>query len=400
MKFVDSTEIFVRAGDGGSGMVSFKTARNKPKLGCDGGDGGNGGNVVLVGNRQLNTLSSLRYKKQYQAGHGERGGTNNCTGANGEDLIIPVPLGTQVFDDESGKMTGEVLGHFQKLVVAKGGERGLGNQRFLTSTHQAPEEFTEGTSGEVAHLRLELKLVADVGLAGFPNAGKSTLLSVVSSAKPKIADYPFTTLVPNLGVVELKDRGEFSGESFVMADVPGLIEGAAEGKGLGHAFLRHLERTQLVAYLVTAVNDEGVTPAQAFKTLRAELATYSKELADKPVCVVLSKTDLIEAEDRAAEIRKLAAPLKKKGFDVLAISSVENSGIDDLKRYLYERVMAYKAEQAADNPVPLALDHSATGKLTRRWLDIPGVRLELTAQESREVAAMQRPDLKKLLASR
>lgn len=399
MKFVDSTEIFVRAGDGGSGMVSFKTARNKPKLGCDGGDGGNGGNVVLTGNRQLNTLSSLRYKKQYHAGHGERGGTNNRTGANGEDLIIPVPLGTQVFDAESGKMTGEVLGHLQRIVVAKGGERGLGNQRFLTSTHQAPEEFTEGTAGDAAHLRLELKLVADVGLAGFPNAGKSTLLSVVSSAKPKIADYPFTTLVPNLGVVELKDRSNFSGESFVMADVPGLIEGAAEGKGLGHAFLRHLERTQLIAYLVTAVNDDGITPAEAFKTLRSELARYSKELAEKPACIILSKTDLIESDDRKAAIKKLIAPLRKKGFDVLPISSVENEGIDELKRYLYDRVMAYKAEQAAENPVPLALDNSATGKLTRRWLDIPGVRLELTEQEAREVAEMRHPDMKKIFAS-
>ena len=364
MKFVDSTEVLIKAGDGGSGMVSFKTARNMPKLGCDGGDGGHGGNVVLVGNRQLNTLSNLRYKRQYDAEDGNRGGTSNKTGANGEDLIIPVPLGTQIFEAETGRLINEVLGHQQRIVVAKGGERGLGNQRFLTSTHQAPVEFTEGTKGDSAHLRLELKLIADVGLAGFPNAGKSTLLSVMSSAKPKIADYPFTTLIPNLGVVELKDRSIFSGEAFVMADVPGLIEGAAEGKGLGHAFLRHLERTQLIGYLVTAVNDEGIAPVDAFKTLRDELAQYSPELAEKPVCVILSKTDLIPADERKATIKKLSARLKKQGFDVLAIS--------------------------------WDLDKSAMGKIARRWLGIPGVRLELTEKESQEVLEMPHPDIRKL----
>ncbi|MEY4632309.1 MAG: GTP-binding protein GTP1/Obg family [Pseudomonadota bacterium] len=398
MKFVDSTEILIRAGDGGPGMVSFKTARNKPKLGCDGGDGGHGGNVILVGNRQLNTLSSLRYKRTYEAGHGQRGGTNNKTGANGEDLIIPVPLGTQVFDADSGKMTGEVLGHQQKLVVAKGGERGLGNQRFLTSTHQAPEEFTEGTKGETAHLRLELKLLADVGLAGFPNAGKSTLLSVMSAAKPKVADYPFTTLVPNLGVVELTDKSVFAGESFVMADVPGLIEGASEGKGLGHSFLRHLERTQLIAYLVTAVNAEEIAPVDALKTLQAELASYSPELAAKPACVVLSKTDLIEADDRNQEIKHLAAPIEKMGLDVLAISSVEQDGITELKRYLFDRVTASKAAQQAEEGEETVLDDSVRGRQTRRWLDIPGVRLELTADEAADMKKLPRPDLRTLLA--
>ncbi len=396
MKFVDSTEVFIKAGDGGSGMVSFKTARNMPKLGCDGGDGGHGGNVVLVGNRQLNTLSNLRYKRQYEAEDGQRGGTSNKTGANGEDLVIPVPLGTQIIEAESGRLINEVLGHQQRIVVAKGGERGLGNQRFLSSTHQAPVEFTEGTTGESAHLRLELKLIADVGLAGFPNAGKSTLLSVMSSAKPKIADYPFTTLVPNLGVVELKDRSIFSGEAFVMADVPGLIEGAAEGKGLGHAFLRHLERTQLIAYLVTAVNDEGVAPVDAFKTLRDELARYSPELAAKPVCVILSKIDLIPADERKAVVKKLSARLKKLGFDVLPISSVENNGIDELKRYLYDRAQDYKNRTATGTPTIWDLDKSALGKIARRWLAIPGVRLELTEKESQEVLEMQHPDIRKL----
>ena len=396
MKFVDSTEVFIKAGDGGTGMVSFKTARNMPKLGCDGGDGGHGGNVVLVGNRQLNTLSNLRYKRQYEAEDGQRGGTSNKTGANGEDLVIPVPLGTQIIEAESGRLINEVLGHQQRIVVAKGGERGLGNQRFLTSTHQAPVEFTEGTKGESAHLRLELKLIADVGLAGFPNAGKSTLLSVMSSAKPKIADYPFTTLVPNLGVVELKDRSAFSGEAFVMADVPGLIEGAAEGKGLGHAFLRHLERTQLIAYLVTAVNDEEIAPVDAFKTLREELAQYSPELAAKPVCVILSKIDLIPADERRAVIKKLSARLKKQGFDVLPVSSVENSGIDEIKRYLYDRVQASKNRTMTGTPPVWDLDNSALGKIARRWLAIPGVRLELTENESKEAQEMQHPDIRRL----
>ncbi len=401
MKFVDSTEIFVSAGDGGSGMVSFKTARNMPKLGCDGGDGGNGGNVVLVGNRQLNTLSGLRYKRQYGAEDGQRGGTSNKTGGNGEDLVISVPLGTQIFDPATGEVVWEVLGHQQQIVIVKGGERGLGNQRFLTSTHQAPVEFTEGAKGESAHYRLELKLIADIGLAGFPNAGKSTLLSVMSAAKPKIADYPFTTLVPNLGVVELKDRSIYSGEAFVMADVPGLIEGAAEGKGLGHAFLRHLERTQMIAYLVTAVNDEEIAPVDAFQTLRQELTRYSPELAAKPACVILTKTDLIDAENREQNIVTLSAPLVAQGLEVLAISSVENSGLDHLKRFLYDRIMEYKnAQMESEKPGILALmaqNDPKTGKMIRRWLDTPGVRIEFTEQETHDLKAMPHPELGKLL---
>lgn len=401
MKFVDSTEIFVRAGDGGSGMVSFKTARNKPKLGCDGGDGGHGGDVVLVGNRQLNTLSSLRYKKQYQAGHGERGGTNGRTGANGETLLLPVPLGTQVFDPETGKMIAEVLSHQQRVIVAEGGERGLGNQRFVTPTHQAPEEFTEGTSGTSAHLKLELKLIADVGLAGFPNAGKSTLLSVLSSARPKIADYPFTTLVPNLGVVELQGRNEYAIESFVMADVPGLIEGAAEGRGLGHAFLRHLERTKIIAYLVTASNDDEITPVDAFKTLKSELERYSPELAEKPACVILSKIDLIDGDDREAIVARLSDPLEKLGYTVVPVSSVEQVGLDHLKRFLFDRIQEHQVDDPVEtNRQVLSPAEKTKGKLAakivERWLSTPGIRLELTPAERNDLDEMAHPNIKKL----
>lgn len=404
MKFVDSTEIFVRAGDGGSGMVSFKTARNKPKLGCDGGDGGHGGDVVLVGNQQLNTLSSLRYKKQYEAGHGERGGTNGRTGANGETLMLPVPLGTQVFDPESGKMIAEVLTHQQRVIVAEGGERGLGNQRFVTPTHQAPEEFTEGTQGQSAHLKLELKLIADVGLAGFPNAGKSTLLSVLSSARPKIADYPFTTLVPNLGVVELQGQNQFAIESFVMADVPGLIEGAAEGKGLGHAFLRHLERTKIIAYLVTAVNDAEIPPVDAFVTLKNELERYSPELASKPAMIVLSKIDLIDAGEREKIISKLSAPLEELGYTVVPVSSVERDGLDGLKRFLLDRIREHSVTEPTVKASPLQSPAQKTkaklaARMMDRWLSTPGIRTELTPSEIIDVEEMAHPEITKLIGT-
>ena len=338
MKFIDSTEILVRAGDGGSGMVSFRSARNLPKLGCDGGDGGFGADVFLIGNAQLNTLSSLRYHREYLGANGERGGTNNCTGANGETLLIPVPLGTEIRSPESGEIIGEVLEDKQKVLVAKGGKRGLGNQRFISATHQGAEEYTSGTKGESAELRLELKLLADVGLAGLPNAGKSTLLSRISSARPKVADYPFTTLVPHLGVVDLTDSDDLLYESIVVADVPGLIEGASEGKGLGHAFLRHLERTKVIAFVIDAYDVSEATPIETFELLRTELIQYSPEIANRRSLVILNKMDLCPPEELDAKIAELSRPLLDLGHEVFSISAVQGRGLKGLKRRLYEIV--------------------------------------------------------------
>lgn len=346
MKFIDSTEIHVRAGDGGSGMVSFRSARNMPKLGCDGGDGGFGGDVVLVGNRQLNTLSSLRFHREYRAESGARGGSNNCTGRDGKTLYIQVPLGTEVVDIPTGRLIGEVIDDQQEMIIAKGGKRGLGNQRFVTSTHQTAEEYTSGGKGEEAALRLELKLLADVGLAGLPNAGKSTLLSRISSARPKIADYPFTTLVPNLGVVDLTDSDDLIYESLVVADVPGLIEGASEGRGLGLAFLRHLERTKVIAYVIDAFDESGAKPEETLALLRNEMVRYSPELSEKRCLVILNKLDLAPPETQDEKIAELSRPLLDLGLEVFSISAVQGRGLRGLKRRLYEIVREEK------NPTP------------------------------------------------
>ncbi len=342
MNFIDSTEIFVRSGDGGNGMVSFKTANNKPKLGADGGDGGNGGNVIAVGYTQLNTLSHVRYKHRFEAGNGERGGSNGKTGATGENSEILVPLGTEIYNADTGERICEILGDGERAVVAKGGIRGLGNLRFLSSRHQAPVESTEGTSGAELNLRLELKLLADVGLAGLPNAGKSTLLSVTSSARPKIADYPFTTLVPNLGVVELKERGEFNLQSFVMADVPGLIEGASEGKGLGHAFLRHLERTKVIAYVIDALPVDGQLPEVTLELLRHELENYDAKLASRRSVVILNKIDMAVDDADMEMIESAKKSIEALGFEVFLVSAINREGLVELKEKLFDLVQIEK----------------------------------------------------------
>jgi GTP-binding protein len=347
MKFVDSTQILVRAGRGGNGMVSFMAAKGKPRMGPDGGDGGRGGHVYVRGNAQLNTLSALRFRAIYRAEDGARGGTNNCRGRFGEDLWIDLPLGTQIRDVGTGALMGELIDDGQEIMVAKGGRHGLGNTHWASSTHQAPEESRPGEVGEERELSLELKLVADVGLAGFPNAGKSTLLSRVSAARPKIADYPFTTLVPNLGVVDCGDSTDYGTKSLVMADVPGLIEGAAEGRGLGHQFLKHLERTSTVVFLLDGTGDGaegGPTPIEALTILRRELGTFSPLLAGKRSLVVISKVDAVdpdELEDRVQE-------LKEAGDEVLAISAVSGQGLPELKHRLWRMVQEEK-QRAQDD---------------------------------------------------
>lgn len=346
MKFIDSIEICIRAGKGGDGIVSFMRGKYMPRMGPDGGDGGKGGSVILKGSRQLNTLSAMRYRALYKAGDGVRGGTKNCRGAFGDDLVIPVPLGTVVHDTKTGELLGELLHEGDELTVAKGGRHGLGNTHWASSTHQAPEEFRPGAPGEERELRLDLKVLADVGLAGFPNAGKSTLLSVVSAARPKIADYPFTTLTPNLGVVEIRGKHDYDIRSLVMADVPGLIEGASEGKGLGHQFLKHLERTSLVAFVLDAA-DELNPPQAALLALKSELARFSPELAGKRSIVILTKVDLLDSE----AITLAKAPLEAEGLEVLVISAATHSGLLELKQRLYALVAEEKQRQAdAETP--------------------------------------------------
>jgi len=355
MKFIDSIDILVKAGRGGHGIVSFMSAKGRAKLGPDGGDGGTGGSVKLLGTNRLNTLSSLRYRAIYGAEDGVRGGSNKCRGACGEDLLIPVPVGTVVIDAVTGETLGELLFDGDVLQVAKGGRHGLGNTHWLKATHQAPEEFRPGGPGEERELKLELKLLADVGLAGFPNAGKSTLLSRVSAARPKIADYPFTTLVPNLGVVEV-DGGDYISRSVVMADVPGLLEGASEGRGLGLQFLKHLERTSLIAYVVDTYAEER-TPIEALEILKVELANFSAELAGKRSLVILNKADLVDELALADAI----APIAAAGYEVMIISAVSGRGLLQLKRRLYDLVTEEKAVLAAATEAinPVTASHRA-----------------------------------------
>jgi GTP-binding protein len=356
VKFIDSTEIFVASGSGGNGLVSFKTASNKPRLGPDGGDGGHGGDIVFVAAPQLNTLSTVRYKSRFIAENGARGGTSGKTGRSGEDTEIYLPLGTEVYDANSGRLICEILVAGQREIVAEGGRRGFGNLRFVSSTHQAPEEYVAGQPGVELTLRLELKLLADVGLAGLPNAGKSTLLSVMSAAKHKIADYPFTTLEPQLGVVELSERGEFNLQSFVMADIPGLIEGASEGKGLGHEFLRHLERTKVIAYIVDAFPIDGTDPLATFDLLRSELHAYDETLANRKSVVVLNKCDMADGEDDGPKkLMIMKESIEAMDFKVFVISAATRIGLVELKEELYELVSEerrlFEAELASRLPV-------------------------------------------------
>ena len=304
MKFVDEASIRVEAGKGGSGCLSFLRARNLAKGGPDGGDGGDGGDVVLVAEAALNTLVDFRYQPRYRAEHGQQGAGRDMTGRRGEDARIRVPVGTTVIDEDTLESIGDLTQAGQELLVARGGRRGLGNAQFKSSTNRAPRKTTPGQPGEKRQLRLQLRLIADVGLLGMPNAGKSTLISSVSAARPKIADYPFTTLVPNLGVVRIADA-----RSFVVADVPGLIEGAAQGAGLGTRFLKHLARTRVLLHLVDAAPPDGSDPLDAVRAIKAELEAYSPALAARPRWLVLNKMDLLDAEARDALAARLSDAL-------------------------------------------------------------------------------------------
>ncbi len=321
--FVDYIRVFCHSGKGGAGSSHFARTKFNPMAGPDGGDGGRGGHIILRGNAQLWTLLHLRYYKNVIADDGQNGSKNNCTGRDGKDIIIEVPLGTIAIDEENEEIEAEILEDGQEIVWMRGGRGGLGNSNFATSTNQAPEYAQPGEMGVEGWKMLELKILADVGLVGFPNAGKSTLLSVVSAAKPKIANYAFTTLKPQLGIVQYRDN-----KSFAMADLPGIIEGAAEGKGLGHRFLRHIERNSVLLFLIPA---DSADHKKEFDILLNELEQYNPELLDKQIIIAVSKSDMLDDELKA----EIAATLPK-GIPHLFISSVSNQGINELKDVLWK----------------------------------------------------------------
>ncbi len=325
MKFVDEATIRVEAGKGGDGCLSFRREKNIPFGGPDGGDGGDGGSVYLQVDEGLNTLVDFRHARLYRAGKGQAGMGQQRYGKKGEDKVIKVPLGTLVYDEDTGELIGDMTKPDQKLLVAKGGVHGLGNIHFKSSTNRAPRQITKGTEGEERDLRLEMQVLADVGLAGLPNAGKSTLITAVSAAKPKVADYPFTTLYPNLGVVSLGVA-----ESFVIADIPGLIEGAAEGAGLGIQFLKHLSRTRLLLHIVDIASHEmGHDPVEDIRTIEKELEKYGSDLLDKERWLVLNKTDLMLEEDRESLAQEIVDHLGWKE-PVFKVSAVTGEGCKEL----------------------------------------------------------------------
>ena len=348
MKFVDEATIRVIAGSGGHGCLSFRREKYVERGGPDGGDGGNGGDVWLVADDSTNTLADFRVARKFRAQSGEPGAGRNMTGRSGDDLEVRVPCGTVVHDVDTGELIGDLTEAGQRLKVAEAGRGGLGNTRFKSSVNRAPRKTTQGTPGEARHLRLELKLLADVGLVGLPNAGKSTLISAMSAARPKVADYPFTTLHPNLGVVSVGPL-----QSFVMADVPGLIEGAADGAGLGIQFLKHLQRTRLLLHLVDiAPPDPDSDPARDFTAIERELKTFAAEFETKPRWLVISKIDLLAADELA---QRRAALLEATGWTgpVFEVSAVSRRGIDALgqacMRFLEELAEKHDAEAGVES---------------------------------------------------
>jgi GTP-binding protein len=320
MKFVDEASIKVSAGKGGNGCLSFRREKYVARGGPDGGDGGDGGSVILEADDALNTLVDYRYQRSYRADSGEPGRGRNCTGRSGEDLVLKVPVGTTILDEDTGEVLGDLAADGQQLVVARGGYHGLGNTRFKSSTNRAPRQTTPGSEGEQRSLRLELKVLADVGLLGLPNAGKSTLIRAISAARPKVADYPFTTLVPNLGVVKVEPH-----RSFVVADIPGLIEGASEGAGLGIRFLKHLTRNRILLHLVDSAPLDGSDPAAAAVAIVRELERFSPALAQRERWLVLNKCDLLDSEAFEARRRSVLDALDWQG-PVYAVSAITGEG--------------------------------------------------------------------------
>lgn len=324
MKFVDEAKIKVKAGDGGNGCLSFRREKFAPFGGPDGGDGGDGGSIFFITDQNLNTLVDFRFRKIFEASRGQDGMGTQCTGKNGDDLIIRVPIGTLIYDNDTDELIADLNKPEQKICLAKGGFRGFGNLYFKSSTNRAPRKTTKGKPGEERNLRLELKLLADVGLLGLPNAGKSTFIRAVSAARPKVADYPFTTLYPNLGVVRIDTE-----QSFVVADIPGLIEGASEGAGLGIQFLKHLARTSILLHLIDIAPLDGSDPVEATKAITKEIKKFSKELAKKERWLVLNKIDLLSKTELQIKTKDILQRLKWRG-KVFQISAIKKLGTKEL----------------------------------------------------------------------
>ena len=339
--FIDDVNILVKAGNGGNGCLAFRREKYVPRGGPSGGDGGRGGDVVLVASQHHNTLLHFRFNPEHKAERGRHGEGSNRKGREGASIEVPTPVGTVVYDAETGEQLHDFTQAGDRFIAAKGGRGGRGNARFATSTHQAPTEHEAGFPGEERRLHLQLKLLADVGLVGFPNAGKSTLIASISAARPKIADYPFTTLEPNLGVVSANDD-----RSFVVADIPGLIEGAHLGHGLGIQFLRHIERTRLLAHLVDVSESSGRDPVHDFEVVMEELRSFSEDLAAKPMIVVATKIDVAQDPERIASLRKLA---RRRKLPFFKISAVTGEGLAALKRALAEAVLA---QPVLAEPIP------------------------------------------------
>jgi len=337
MHFIDEAKIWVKAGDGGNGCIAFRREAHVPRGGPAGGDGGNGGSVVLIADPQLSTLLDFKYKRHYKAERGEDGRNKDQYGKGGADLELRVPVGTIVYDADSGAELGDLTCAGERLIVAQGGTGGRGNIHFSTPWNQAPRQAEDGTDGAERTLRLELKLLADVGLLGYPSVGKSTLISKISRARPKIADYPFTTLVPNLGVVQVSE-----GRTMVVADIPGLIEGAADGAGLGHRFLKHVERTAVLIHILEASVFTGPdrNPVHDFDTINTELARFAPELAEKPQIVVLNKCDLTETREALEELRTV---FSERGIELLAMSAATGEGIREVLEAAWRAVAEAKA---------------------------------------------------------
>ncbi len=354
MKFVDEASIRVEAGDGGNGCVGFRREKYIPKGGPDGGDGGDGGDVYFIADENLNTLIDFRFEKTYRAGRGQNGQGSDCTGKRGDDITVRVPVGTRITDKYTNEVIGDLTHHGQKIMVAKGGFHGLGNARFKSSVNRAPRQKTNGTPGEKRDVLLELLLLADVGMLGLPNAGKSTFIRSVSAAKPKVADYPFTTLVPSLGVVRMDNE-----QSFVVADIPGLIEGASDGAGLGIRFLKHLERCRVLVHLVDIAPIDGSDPAENARVIIQELHQYSEELAKKPRWLVFNKIDVIGQEEAELKAKQIAEQLGWEDNYYL-ISAVNHEGVKslcwDLMTYINEHPREQEQQEVKNEKVEFMWD--------------------------------------------
>jgi len=347
MQFIDQAEIEVESGKGGDGIVAFRREKYVPAGGPSGGNGGRGGSVIFIAEENLQTLLDFRYNHRFQAENGARGGPNNCTGANGKDLMIEVPCGTIVYDAQTGDVLGDLIEPKQTLLVAQGGKGGLGNQHFLSNRNRAPEYALPGLPAEIKQLRLELKLLAEVGIIGLPNAGKSTLISALSAARPKIADYPFTTLVPNLGVVRKP-----TGDGTVFADIPGLIEGASQGVGLGHDFLRHIERTRVLLHLIDATSEHVV---EDFNTIQQELQAYGRGLAERPQLLALNKIDAVDRDSENLEA--LAIQLNHLSHvPVFLISSATRAGLEPMLQQIWSILDQLSASETVDLPVGVSVE--------------------------------------------